>query len=224
MHKWFIYKEFEQAAKSAADYLADNIASTIQTKGVCHVVLPGGNTPKSCLAYLSEKTVSWGKVHWYLGDERCLPEGHRERNDVMLGEYFWSRLPDTNIHTIPAELGAESAAKAYRKIVNSIDHFDIAFLGMGEDGHTASLFPGNKALNDTRTVVPVYDSPKPPAERVSLSIETLKKAKNRIVLAGGAGKAPVIERIKSGQLLPINCIGEINWYVDEASVSANVTK
>ncbi len=222
MHKWHVYSKFDDASKAAADFIADNIEEELQKKGVCHVILPGGNTPAICLAHLAEKKLLWEKVHWYLGDERCYPRGHAERNDVMLDKYLWSRLPDTNIHTIPAELGAESAAKAYQQIVNSIDYFDVAFLGMGEDGHTASLFPGNEALVDTRTVVPVHGSPKPPVERVSLSIETLKSAKCRIVLVGGTAKAPVIERIKSGQSLPINSIGEINWYVDEAAVSATI--
>jgi 6-phosphogluconolactonase len=219
MHKWFVFNEFDQAAKAAAYFLAEKIGSMIHDKGECHVVLPGGKTPISCLGLLSVKTLPWDKVHWYLGDERCYPKAHPERNDVMLEKYFWSHLPDTNIYTIPAEQGAESAARAYRKIVNGIGSFDIAFLGMGEDGHTASLFPGNKALLDTRTVVPVYDSPKPPVERVSLSIATLKRANCKVVLVAGIEKAPIIARIKSGESLPINRIGEINWYVDEAAVS-----
>lgn len=222
MHKWHVYSQLDDASKAAADYIADKIKRCIQKNGICHVILPGGNTPAICLGYLAAKELSWDKVHWYLGDERCYPQGHAERNDVMLNKYFWSRISNTNINSIPAELGAEEAAEVYRELIASVGSFDIAFLGLGEDGHTASLFPGNEALVDTRTVVPVYGSPKQPAERVSLSIETLKSAKCRIVLTGGIAKAPVIERIKSGQSLPINCIGEINWYVDEAAVSATI--
>jgi len=222
MHKWFVFSEFGEASKAAAEFLADNIAANIKHKGACHVVLPGGNTPIACLGYLADKALPWNVVHWYLGDERCLPDGHAERNDVMLEKYFWSRLPDTNIHIIPAELGAEKAAAVYREEIRSVECFDIAFLGMGEDGHTASLFPHNEALHDIRSVVPVYDAPKPPSERVSLSSNTLSKAQCRIVLAGGTAKADAMMRIKKGEALPINCLGDINWYIDEAVLTGVV--
>lgn len=219
MHKWFVYSDFDLAAKAAADFLAEHIEQSLKQKGVCHVALPGGNTPASCLAGLAEKALDWEKVHWYLGDERCYPSGHAERNDVMLQKNLWSRISKTNIHRIPAELGAESGAEKYRELIDAIDYIDIAFLGMGEDGHTASLFPGNVALQDTRSVVPVHNSPKAPDDRVSLSSGTLQKAKIRMVLTAGSAKADMIARIKKGEALPINGIGEINWFVDEAAVS-----
>lgn len=219
MHKWFVYSGFDEASKSAADFIAEKIESSIKKNGICHVVLPGGNTPVVCLGYLAEKDLPWDKVHWYPGDERCLPRGHAERNDVMLEKSFWSRLPTTHYHPIPAELGAETAAENYCKQISSIVSFDVAFLGMGADGHTASLFPNNKALHDTRSVIPVYDSPKAPSERVSLSCVTLRKAQCRIVLAAGSEKAAVIARVKKGETLPVNCLGDISWYVDEAAVT-----
>lgn len=222
MHKWFVFSELEGASKAAADFIADKIEASIKERGVCHVILPGGNTPAKCLDYLVSKKLPWNQVHWYLGDERCYPSGHADRNDVMLDKNLWSRIPNTIIHRIPAELGAEEAAKVYRDVIQDVDYFDIAFLGMGEDGHTASLFPDNDALHDARSVIPVYNSPKAPSERVSLSISTLSKAGCRIVLTGSIAKADVITRIKKGELLPINCLGDINWYVDEAAVSVNV--
>ena len=98
-------------------------------------------------------------------------------------------------------------------------HVDIAFLGMGEDGHTASLFPGNAALGDLRSVVPVYHSPKPPSERVTLSLDTLNKADCRVILTGGSAKATIINRIKEGGALPVNSIGDINWFVDNEALN-----
>jgi len=222
MHKWFVYDAFEAASKAAADFIAEKIEASIQQQGVCHVVLPGGKTPTACLGYLAEKTLSWDKVHWYLGDERCLPQGHAERNDLMLENCFWSHLPQAHRHPIPAELGAEAAAESYREVIGAVESFDLAFLGMGEDGHTASLFPGNKALQDTRSVVPVYGSPKAPAERVSLSIGTLKNAKCRVVLTAGTAKADIIIRIKKGEALPVNSVGDIHWYVDAAAVKEKI--
>lgn len=220
MHRWFVYSEFSEASAAAADSIAELITTAIESNDACHVVLPGGNTPALCLSLLAKKTLPWKQVHWYLGDERCCPSGDKERNDVMLQKNLWSKISDTNIYPIRAEFGAETAARLYSDVISAIDHFDIAFLGMGEDGHTASLFPGNEALNDTRSVVPVYDSPKPPSDRVSLSIDTLTKTKHRIVLASGAGKAEVIQRIKNAETLPINTLGDIDWYVDEASCAA----
>ncbi|MCW8910244.1 MAG: 6-phosphogluconolactonase [Gammaproteobacteria bacterium] len=218
MHQWNVYKTFDEASKAAADFIATQIQASIAQNNSCHVILPGGNTPAVCLSYLAKKFLPWNKVHWYPGDERCVPSGHADRNDVMLEKNLWSHLDDTHAHIIPAELGAEEAASVYRDMISHIKQFDIAFLGLGEDGHTASLFPDNKALNDTRSVVPVYHSPKPPAERVSLSMSTLRNTPCRIVLVGGPTKAEIIARIKQGETLPINSLGDIYWYLDEAAV------
>lgn len=218
MHKWNVYKEFDDASKAAAEFIASNIIECIQNKDICHVALSGGNTPARCLNYLSTKSILWEKVHWYLADERCYPKGHAERNDLMLENNLWSLISETNIHPIPAELGAEQAAEIYRAVINKIDCLDIAFLGVGEDGHTASLFPGNIALQDSHSVVPVHNSPKPPNERVSLSLDLLRKIPCRLVLAGGTGKAAIISRIKSGETLPINSLGDIHWFVDETAM------
>lgn len=215
MHKWFAYKEFDTASKAAADFIADEITTCLEDKDTCHIALPGGNSPRQCLTYLSKMLLPWKKIHWYLGDERCCPVGDDDRNDVMLDKYLWSNIPQANIHRIAAELGAEKAAEQYRQEIAKIEQFDIVFLGLGEDGHTASLFPGNEGLDDHRTVIPVFNSPKPPAERVSLSIDTLKKAHTRIILTSSASKAHIIERIKEGEALPVNCIGDIYWFVDK---------
>lgn len=214
MHKWIVNNDFDTASKKAADFLANKIIAVLNEKKQCHVALPGGNSPVQCLRYLADMDLPWNKLHWYLGDERCYPQGHQERNDVMLQENFWSLINETNIHRIAAELGPEAAAEDYRNIISSIEQLDIAFLGVGEDGHTASLFPGNDALNDHRSVVPVYHSPKPPAERVSLSLDTLQKARSRMVLSGTASKSSILKRIKEGEPLPVNCIGNITWFID----------
>lgn len=221
MHNWFVYRKFDDASKAAADFIADKIQHTIKDNDVCNVALPGGNSPAKCLFYLSTKPLDWEKIHWYLGDERCVPVGDQARNDLMLEKHLWSKLTSKNIHPIAAELGAQAAASAYADDISSIECFDIVFLGMGEDGHTASLFPDNKALEDTRSVVPVFNSPKPPSDRVSLSVSTIQKAKCRIVLTGGKTKSEVIKRIKNNESLPINRVGDIVWYIDEAAAAVD---
>lgn len=215
MHIWHIYKTFDQASKATADYIESLIKAAIGENNTCHIVLPGGNSPKGSLSILAEKNLPWEKIHWYPGDERCYPKDHEDRNDAMLRKNLWSRLPTTNIHPMPAELGAEEAANVYRPIIDRIDAFDIVFLGVGEDGHTASLFPGNEALKNPLSVVPVHNSPKPPPDRVTLGMTVIKKAKERIILTGGEDKAEIIARIRSGEDLPVNRLGDIHWFIDE---------
>ncbi len=218
MHHWAISSSLESAAEAAADFIAQQIAASIEARGVCHMIVPGGNTPAGCFAALAKKPLPWDRLHCYPGDERCYPEGHRERNDVMIRQHLLSRLASIHFHPMPAEQGAEQAALAYCQTIESVDAFDIAFLGMGEDGHTASLFPGNAALQETASVVAVHDSPKPPADRISMGLSTLRRARLRVVLAAGASKAAIMARIRAGEALPVNQVGDIHWFVDEASV------
>ena len=215
MHNWHVLKDFDEASLSAAQFIAKQILQSLETKKSCHIVLPGGNTPAMCLSLLAKENLPWEKIHWYLGDERCLANGDPDRNDVMLEKNLWSRLPIANVHIIQAELGPDVAADLYRETIREVEYFDIVFLGMGEDGHTASLFPGNLALNDKRSVVPVYNSPKAPAERVSLGLATLKMAKTKLVLACGEGKREMLKKIKSGESFPVTSIGNVDWFVDK---------
>lgn len=221
MHHWSVYKQLDEASRAAADFLAENILASIEARGICHVIVPGGSTPAHCFDYLVQKSLPWEKIHWYPGDERCYPAGHPERNDVMLREHLVSRIPSSHFHAMVAELGPEQAATAYRKTIDDIEFFDIAFLGMGEDGHTASLFPGNDALLDTNTVVAVYGSPKPPSERVSMGMNTLRQARVRMVLAAGESKMPIMIRIRAGEVMPVNNIGDIYWFIDEACMPSD---
>ncbi len=214
MHQWHVYQHLNDASAAAAAFIADKIEQSLRHKSQCHIILPGGRTPQLCLDLLREYTLPWEKIHWYPGDERCYPLGHDGRNDVMLEHQLWSKLPQANSHPIPAELGPDVAARLYRKTIGDVSAFDIAFLGMGEDGHTASLFPGNQALHDANSVVAVKDSPKPPDERVSMGISTLKKAHCRMILASGQDKQSVVEQVRAGAELPVNMIGDIEWFID----------
>lgn len=222
MHQWNITKDLTEASQAAADFLQQTIETSLMNKNQCHIILPGGNTPAQCLAMLLEKDLPWHQLHWYLGDERCFPQGHEERNDVMIQKSFYGKINNSHFYPIPAELGAEKAAEQYAETIASVTAFDIAFLGMGEDGHTASLFPGNSALQDKRSVVAVHNAPKPPAGRVSMGLSTLLKTQCRMVLSAGAAKSEILQRIKRGDDLPINQIGDIHWFVDEAAMTETV--
>jgi 6-phosphogluconolactonase len=165
---------------------------------------------------LAQAKLPWRRVHWYLGDERCYPAGHAGRNDVMLETELWSRIvaPAGNRHPMAAELGAEVAADRYAEQIRAAGRLDIVLLGMGEDGHTASLFPDNAALADPRPVVAVHDAPKPPPERVSLGLVTLRDAAERIVLVSGRDKRDALRRVQAGAMLPVNRIGTLLWFID----------
>lgn len=214
-----ILADAEAVARAAAEYLKARINACVSANNICHVALPGGTTPARCLELLAAMALPWQSIHWYLGDERCYPAGHAERNDRMVEQQLWSRIdsPAENLHPIPAELGAEQAAKSYASLIDRLERLDIVMLGMGEDGHTASLFPGNPALEDTASVVAVYDAPKPPAQRVSLGIEAIRAADQRIVLVAGSGKREALARVQQGEQLPVNSIGPAHWFIDETA-------
>lgn len=221
MAEFKVYKNAEAVAQAAASYLFQQIKKCVDKKGKCHVVLPGGTTPARCLQLLAEKPLPWQSIHWYPGDERCYPIGHAERNDTMIIDKLFSQNKKTseNLHAIPAELGAEQGAASYATLLDAIGNIDIVVLGMGEDGHTASLFPGNKALENERSAVAVYDAPKPPAKRVSLGLTTLKNASECIVIATGDNKRDALKKLKAGVSLPVGMVDPDVWFVDVAAVS-----
>jgi len=219
-----IFPDAEAVAQAAAEFLGDQITTCVTVKGVCHVALPGGSTPARCLELLSSRQLPWNSIHWYVGDERCYPPAHPERNDSMIEQQLWSRIeaPAENLHPIPAELGPERAAEKYSGLIDTIGCLDIVVLGMGEDGHTASLFPDNPANENEHSVVAVYNAPKPPAERVSLGLATIQSAGQRIVLVSGTGKREALLRLKQGIQLPIARIGPSYWFVDEAAAGNSI--
>ena len=212
-----IFKNAEQVAQAVVDRLFQDITTCVERKGKCHVVLPGGTTPARCLELLAEKPLPWKKIHWYPGDERCYPIGHSERNDTMILQKLLSQHEDAikNFHPIHAELGPEEGAKDYAVLLDATGRMDIVVLGMGEDGHTASLFPGNAALDNQNSAVPVFDAPKPPGERVSIGLRMLRNASECIVIATGESKREALQKIKEGEVLPVSLVEPDVWFLDE---------
>lgn len=219
MHHWHILPDADAVAQAAAELLAESIWRALDELDLCHVALPGGTTPAACLQRLAAMELPWGRIHWYLGDERCLPIGDAERNDTLLNDCLWTQaaIPEENCHRMRAELGPVDAAVDYSEQLSLAGHLDMVLLGMGEDGHTASLFPDNAALSLAETVVPVFDSPKPPPERVTLSIPTIEAAGLRVALISGAGKADALARVRAGESLPINRVGPLEIFADSAA-------
>ena len=173
----------EDVARAAADELL----AVARGGDSVHVALAGGHTPKRMFELLAvQDTLDWAKVHLYWGDERVVPTNDPQSNYHLARETLLSKVPvpDANVHPVPTHLGAEQAALAYEQILPS-SRFDLIYLGLGPDGHIASLFPGTAALHETaRRVVP-NTSPKVPRERITFTFPVLNDARNVVVAATG---------------------------------------
>ncbi len=203
----------DAVAETVAELVVATAHDAIAKRGVFHWALAGGTTPKQCYGLLRDADMDWAKVHVWFGDERCLPVGDAERNDVMADAALFSHvaMPEAQMHRMHTELGAEQAAALYADALATIPCLDLVLLGMGEDGHTASLFPNNPALRNPSLAVPVYQSPKPPSERVSMGYTALKSARQRVMMITGEGKRDAFEQVCSGADLPV-AIPDSDWY------------
>jgi len=157
------------------------------------MVLAGGSTPKRIYELLSEQHQEWSKWHLYIGDERCLETDDSERNSLMIKQTWLDKIafPMDNFHPINAEQGPEKAAEEYAQLIKQLIPFNLTLLGIGEDGHTASLFPGH-VHDETQLTHAVYNSPKPPSERVTLSKKTLTQSEKLIILVAGSSKKSAV--------------------------------
>jgi 6-phosphogluconolactonase len=205
--KWQSFESqvsLDQAAMKRVVALAD---SSIKARGQFHLVLAGGSTPKNVYTLLKNINTDWHKWHIYFGDERCLDLGHQDRNSTMAFEVWFDHIdiPSQNIHTIPAELGPVEGAYLYNETLSQVGDFDLVLLGLGEDAHTASLFPGHSWDNNL-DVLAVFDAPKPPPLRVSMSPVRLSRSKSVLFLVSGKEKQAAINQWKAGELIPASLV------------------
>lgn len=196
-------------AETAAAEIESASKAAIEARGRFRIVLAGGTSPLAAYRLLADAALRWDAWEIYFGDERCLPEGHPERNSSAAQEALLARvpIPTERIHTIPAELGPQRAAERYAETIEAARPFDLVLAGMGEDGHTASLFPDHGVPSGT-LVMPVRDAPKPPSERVSLTPTALTDCRRMLVLVTGAGKREAAAAWRSGADLPIARVAE----------------
>jgi 6-phosphogluconolactonase len=203
---WTLFDDAEQLAQATVESIIQAAQKSIAARDSFHLVTAGGTTPNRCYELLAQRNdQAWSKWFIYLGDERVLPEKDPERNSQSLYQAWLSKvnIPKEQIFFIPTEQGMEQAAEAYKSIVDHVDLFDLVLLGMGEDGHTASLFPGHSSLFSQQSVVCESDSPKPPLQRVSLSRVRLQKTRKLIKLISGKNKHLAVQAWLSGISLPI---------------------
>jgi 6-phosphogluconolactonase len=201
----------EDVAAAAATEVAQAIRGGSRT-----LVLAGGTTPRRCYELLAGIDVEWGRVTVLFGDERCVRPDHPDSNYRMAREALLDQVAPATVHRMPAELGPDEGAAAYESVVAGLAPLDVVILGIGEDGHTASLFPGHAVLNAPGWVAGVRDSPKPPPERVTLTLKALRGARLVIILATGAGKAQAVAQAKR-QEVPSGMIAGARWLLDRAA-------
>jgi 6-phosphogluconolactonase len=204
-----------ESAEDVAESAAADIASAL-AEGARTLVLAGGNTPKRCYELLAQADVQWGRVTVLFGDERCVPPDHPDSNYKMARAALLDRVSPASVHRMPAELGPNEAADLYSHVVATLAPLDIVVLGIGEDGHTASLFPGHPELQAQGWAVGVRNAPKPPPDRVTLTLPALRGSKRVLVLATGAGKADAVARAKRGEV-PSGMIAGARWLIDRAA-------
>ena len=209
--RWEYFNSIECLRHGVCYAIVKNANEAIAKRGQFSIVLAGGNTPRAVYRLLRELNMDWSKWHIYHGDERCLPLDHEDRNSLMV-EQVWLHyvdVPTSQVHDIPAELGPIDGAKAYAQTLRGVPTFDMVLLGLGEDGHTASLFP-NHALDNTADAVPVFNSPKPPAERITLSQNRLNNTRQVIFIVTGAGKQEAVDNWRKGIAIPATLIAPEN--------------
>ncbi len=201
---WQLLDNAEAVAYEACQKILTSAQQAIDKKGFFSLVLAGGSTPKQTYRLLAKTDSDW--AHWqiYYGDERCLPENDADRNSVMAAQAWLDpvQMSSNQIHPIPAHLGAKTAAHRYTNIIKKALPFDMVLLGMGEDGHTASLFPGHSHSQD-ELVHAVFNAPKPPPDRVSLSVTALSNTHELLFIITGASKREAVTAWRHGDNLPI---------------------
>jgi 6-phosphogluconolactonase len=204
--RWRVFADVADLLDAARDRVLTSARAALAARRRFVLVLAGGRTPVALYERLARANA--GGPDWvvYFGDERCLPPDDPERNETM-ARAAWldaSRIPGSSIHAVPAALSAREAAPRYAMLLAQEGTFDLVLLGLGEDGHTASLFPGRRygERGDAPAALAVTDSPKPPPERVTLSAPRLSDARAVLFLVSGSAKADAVARWRRGDDLP----------------------
>ena len=228
-----VLEDAEALARHSAEWLCALARASEDDFAVC---LSGGSTPRRLYELLAEPEIAsgfpWERVHWFWGDERFVPHDHPESNYRMARDAFLSRVPApaANIHAIPTEgVSPLQAAAAYEAVLKRFyggerldaerPLFDVTLLGIGADGHTASLFPGQPALDESHHWAVAAAGP-----RVTLTYPTLDSSRELAFLVAGAEKREILLRVQAGdRALPaarIRPVGRLHWFTDRAAAAS----
>jgi len=208
--RWHLYPSVRDLEAHAVAAVTRAASQAIAARGRFSIVLAGGDTPRRLYRALAGVDADWTRWHVYFGDERCLAPGEADRNDTMARKAWLDRVtvPPAQCHAVPAELGPEEGAARYARLLAGVEEFDLVLLGLGEDGHTASLFPGSYLGDATEApaALAVRDAPKPPPERVSLSARRLSASRQVLFIVSGAAKARAVKSWAGGGAVPAAAI------------------
>ena len=233
----------EETIAKAAKLFTSLADHAISERGCFHVVLAGGETPRQLYELLAQssdcKNIPWSQVHVYWGDERCVPLDHQLSNQQMVRQSLLNHvnIPEENIHPIAYDESPENMARNYERLMrslfnNKLPQFDLILLGIGEDGHTASLFPNTEVLTNQKDWVGVGYLAMQDMRRITLTIPILNNAHNISFLVIGAKKAlavkTVLETINTAEPLPAQLIkpvrGNVTWIIDQEAAALLHTK
>ena len=229
----------EHLAETAAIHWVELAQEAINSRGRFDVALAGGSTPKATYTLLATpgffRRVDWTRVFVFWGDERCVPADHPDSNYRMACETWLKHvpIPEENIHRLAGEVDPEVGAAEYETMLRgffageAVPRFDLILLGMGADGHAASLFPGTGGVNERKRWVIGQYVEKLSAWRLTLTPVAINGARNVTFLVSGQAKASTLQRVVNGpyepELLPAQVVrprrGKLLWLVDEAAAS-----
>ncbi len=207
-----VYEDADQLARSVAERVITIVDAAINARGSCAIALAGGSTPKRLYDLLASDEfrdrIDWTRTQLFLGDERFVPPDHPDSNFRMAKEALINHVPVPESQTFPvrSEMEPDAAASHCEKQIRAnvptgqdgLPVFDLILLGIGDDGHTASLFPGTNALAENNRLVVANDVPQQESTRITFTIPLLQAANETIVLATGAGKAEAVAKAIEG--------------------------
>jgi 6-phosphogluconolactonase len=228
-----IFDNSDELARAAAEYFVVRCGEAILQRGLFTVALSGGSTPKVLFELLADPNepfrdqLSWSRVHFFWSDERHVPPDHPESNYRMANEALLSRVPviKSNVHRVPSENpNAAEAAAEYEQILikttsQSLPQLDLILLGLGSDGHTASIFPGSEVLHETKRLVAAPWVEKLQTYRITMTLPLLNNAASVVFLVSGSEKAKIVKEVLGGpEMYPAQAIkpahGELLWLLD----------
>jgi len=236
-----VFDSKESLYQNAAQFFTEVAAMAIADHGSMSVALAGGSTPKGLYRILASpdyiNNIHWDRVNIYFGDERAVPLDHVDSNYKMASEAFLKSVPIPTSQIFPMHTNSEniqSSADDYAQLINTnlpkddngLAQFDLILLGMGDDGHTASLFPNTNILQETAKLVAGVYVEKLQTWRLSLTYSTINNANNVLILVSGEAKAKVLSEILNGNLgdhpypiQGIDPVGNLLWYLDKSAAA-----
>lgn len=213
-----VWSTATEVASGAAELFASNVAAAVEARGVARIAVSGGSTPKAMFALLADQgapyfaRVPWDRLHLFWVDERCVPPTDTESNYRMTNETMLSKvpLPSTQIYRMEGELDPQVAASRYEAQIRRVFRlegaetpvFDLVLLGMGDDGHTASLFPHTEALHELGRLVVANHVPQKDMWRITLTWPVINRARKVAFLIEGAAKTDVLHDVLLGEYDP----------------------